>query len=306
MRPALAPPRTLRYGTGPMLDGVVCLNGDFRPVAEARVSVLDRGFLYGDAAFEVMRTYGGAPFCEREHLERLARSCDRLGIRLPLDSASLSVEIRQTVERSGSEECYVRVVVSRGQGPVNLDPATARATTRVVYALPLAPPPATIYEQGIALSLIHDLQGAKGSSVGGAKVSNYLPNAMALREAKGRGSDEAAFVGPCGEVLEGSTSNVFAVVGGVLRTPPVSAGILAGVTRGLVLDLASERSLATVQGPLFPGDLYGAQEVFISSSVREIAPVVRVDDVAVGDGKPGPVTKELLRGYRSRARAASS
>lgn len=280
---------------------MVCIDGALAKVDDARVSVLDRGFLYGDSAFEVLRTYGGKPFCERDHLERLRQSCQRLQMPVPAGIEHWSREIARTVAASGLAECYVRVMITRGVAPINLDLSEALTPSFLVFAMPLRVPPARMYTEGIAVGLVRVGRATDGTAAVGAKTSNYLASVLALHEVKQRGAEEAIVVGAHGEVIEGATSNVFVVSRGVVRTPPVEAGILAGITRKTVLAIARERGIAVREAELHPTDLYGADEVFITSTVRELVPVTRVDDVVVADGKPGPVARVLLDAYRDKA-----
>jgi branched-chain amino acid aminotransferase len=273
-----------------MFEGSVCINGVLGAARDARISVFDRGFLFGDSAFEVMRTYQRVPFREREHLLRLRASCERLLISLPSDIEALSRDVHRTIEASSLLECYVRLMVTRGEGPMSLDLSEAKAPSVVVFALPLRTLPAEAYEQGVFVGLSHASRATDGTRAMGAKTSNYLGSVLALHEVKQRGCHEALIVGPHGEVIEGATSNVFLVRDGVLATPPIEAGILAGITRRTVLEMAGRLRLTVHETQVHPADLYRADEVFITSSVREIVPVVRVDDVDVGNGRPGPIT----------------
>jgi branched-chain amino acid aminotransferase len=285
-----------------MSEGAVWIDGVMQQAQQARVSVFDRGFLYGDSAFEVMRTYDRRPFREVAHLDRLRRSCERLLITLGLDNAELSDIVKRTIEASGLPECYVRVMVTRGVGPMNIDLAQATQPSVLVFALTLHPLAPAVYETGIAVGLSRASRATDGTRAVGAKTSNYLGSVMALHEVKQRGGQEALILGPSGEVIEGATSNVFVVRDGQLLTPPIEAGILAGITRQTVIELAAQQSLEVRECPLHPPDLYRAAEVFITSTVREVVPVIRVDDMVIGDGRPGPVTKRVLAGYRAQTR----
>ncbi|MEY4579944.1 MAG: hypothetical protein RL701_4647, partial [Pseudomonadota bacterium] len=285
-------------------EGAVWIDGDLQRAADARISVFDRGFLYGDSAFEVMRTYGKRPFSERAHLDRLRNSCERLVIPCALGNAELSDIIARTIAASQLPECYVRVMVTRGVGPMNIDLAGANQPSVLVFALPLKPLAAEVYEQGVAVGLSHAARATDGTRAAGAKTSNYLGSILALHEVKQRGCHEALILGPSGAVIEGATSNVFIVHKGTLVTPPVEAGILVGITRQTVLELAVGLGLAVAESPLYPTDLFQAEEVFITSTVREVVPVVRVDDSIVGNGKPGPVTNRVRSAYCAFAQRA--
>jgi branched-chain amino acid aminotransferase len=277
---------------------VASIDGRVLTPEEATVSVYDRGFLYGDAVFEVFRTYGGRPFALDEHLARLRRSAERVFIPLPVDDATLGGEIEAALVAAKNEESYVRVVVTRGSGPLSLDPETAARPLRVVLVEPVVPPPRQAYVDGIAVVTVVTRRAVDETAAAGAKVSNYLANLLALREAKARGGLEALVVDARGHVVEGASSNVFAVRDGRVATPPESAGILVGITRAHVLRAAHDLGIPVDERQLLPGDVYGADEVFITSSIREILPVVRVDDRTIGAGVPGPLTRALHKRFR--------
>jgi branched-chain amino acid aminotransferase len=290
---------------------VVSIDGAVLGAAEATVSVYDRGFLYGDAVFEVLRTYGGCPFALAEHVARLRRSAERVFIALPVDDATLSGEIETAVRAAGSHraegpipptpqvrESYVRVVVTRGSGPLSLDPDTATHPLRVILVEPVAPPPREAYLHGVAVVSASTRRPADGTAAAGAKVTNYLASLLALRDARTRGAQEALIVDAHGHVVEGATSNVFVVEAGRVATPPESAGILAGITRARLLALARDLGVPVDERALPLANLYGADEVFITSSIREVLSVVRVDGRPVGAGVPGPVARALHRRFR--------
>jgi branched-chain amino acid aminotransferase len=277
---------------------VVMIDGAIVAAGEARISVYDRGFLFGDAVFEVLRTYGGTPFALDEHLGRLHRSADRVALTLPVDETTIGEEVERAIAASGNKESYVRIVVTRGSGPLSLDPDTARDPLRVVLVEPVAPPDKDAYATGIAAVTVPTRRAVDDTPAVGAKVTNYLANLLAVREAKSRGGQEALIVDCRGNVVEGASSNLFVVRAGRVKTPPESAGILPGITRAHVLDAAARLGLAVDEGELTPEDLYGADEVFITSSIRELLPVVRVDDHVVGAGAPGTVSRRLHRAFR--------
>jgi branched-chain amino acid aminotransferase len=287
-----------------MFEGVVSIDGQLMPAREARISVFDRGFLYGDSAFEVMRTYRRVPFREREHLRRLHESCERILIELQTRDEALSREIGRTIAASQLDECNVRVMVTRGLGPLGLDISEARTPCVLVFATPLHAPPPAAYEDGVAVGLCHAARATDGTRAQGAKTSNYLGSVLALDQVRKRGCHEALIVGPHGEVIEGATSNVFLVRDGVLATPPIEAGILAGITRLTVLELAARLALPVHETQVHPADLYHADEVFITSTVREVLPVVRVDDVVVAAGRPGPITQRIRAAYLAETQRA--
>ena len=280
-----------------MAAGKVSIDGQVVDSGEARVSVFDRGFLYGDSVFEVFRTYGGVPFGQREHLERLQRSADRLMISMPVSVETLSSEVAATLEAAGEGEWYVRVVITRGTGPLTYDPSTATTPLRVIIAAPVSVPPADHYERGIAVALLHASRPTDDERASGAKASNYLANLLAVHEAKQKGAQEALMLGRRGQLLEGASSNLFIVKDGVVRTPEHQAGILMGITRAAVLAAATTEGIGVEEGEVRPEDLYGADEAFITSSIREVMPVVSADGRTIGSGAPGSVTKRLHEAY---------
>lgn len=292
------------------IDGVIL------PPEEAKVSIYDRGFLYGDSVFETIRTYAGEPFALDEHLARLERSAERVAMGLPIPRADFALEIRKAIRAARNPESTVRVMITRGSGPLGLDPALATQQLRVVLVEPLHPLPAAAYRDGVKVITVRTRR-ATDEVAQGAKVSNYLASMMALREAKAAGAHEALLLNAAGDVLEGTTCNVFAVLPGargqsgldprsprtstaVLATPPEEAGILAGITRAHVMEVAGELGIP-VQVTALPLDqLVAAEEVFITSSIREIVPVIQVDARTIGSGSPGQVTRTLHAAFRHK------
>lgn len=280
-----------------MTAGMVSIDGQLVDSADARVSVFDRGFLYGDSVFEVFRTYQGVPFAEGEHLERLERSATRLMIPMPVSLDALSSEVTATLDAAGEGDWYVRVVISRGTGPLTYDPSTATKPLRVIIVAPVTLPPREHYERGVAVSLLRASRPTDDERASGAKASNYLANLLAGYEAKQNGAQEALLLGRAGQVLEGASSNVFVVKDGRIRTPEPQPGILLGITRATVLEAAGAEGIEVLEGEILPEDLYDADEAFITSSIREVMPVVSADGRTIGSGSPGPVTKRLHEAY---------
>jgi branched-chain amino acid aminotransferase len=284
------------------LPTTVVIDGVLHDERSAKISVFDRGFLYGDSVYEVIRTYGGEPFAVDEHLERLRRSAVLLGIELPLPSEALAGEIRRALEATGNSESYIRVVVTRGGGPISLDPALASCPCRVVIVAELQRLPAELYTRGAAIRLVAAGRAAEGAVPQGAKSGNYLINLMALGTARRQGAHEAVLLDASGRVTEGASSNVFVVADGRIHTPPLSAGILEGITRRHVIKLARDAGYEVQERELRPADLHGAAEVFITGTLREVMPVTRVDEQLIGDGAPGATTLRLLEIFRASTR----
>jgi branched-chain amino acid aminotransferase len=298
---------------------LVNLDGALVAPAQARVSVLDRGFLYGDSVYEVVRTYRGRPFELGAHLRRLAHSAERLGLLPRWDAPTTTAELERTLAAAralpppppdpeaapwNEGEWAARVVMTRGAGELGLDPALAVDPLAVVIVQPVAGPPARAYSEGVKVVLASVPRPSPRSVDPTAKTGAHLPHVLAVREARAAGAHEALLRDGEGRVTEGCSSSLFAVRGGTLVTPPLAAGILEGVTRGVVLRLARAEGVPVREAMLHPEDLEAAAEVFITSTMREILPVVRVGEHAVGEGRPGPVTARLHRAFRSLAEAS--
>jgi len=284
------------------MNRIAVVDGVVAPLAEAKVSVLDRGFLYGDSVFETLRTYRGSPFALDRHLARLERSASLAYIELPLPLADLAREVREAIALAGNAESYVRVMLTRGRGELGLDPGLAGRATRVVIVAPLEPPPGVVYERGIDAVTFATRRFADGTDAAGAKIGNYLVSVLAMRRARAAGAGEALIVDGRGAVVEGATSNVFFVAEAALVTPPEADGILPGITRAVVLDVARARSMpVTFRSPRLE-ELPAFDEVFVTSSIRELVAVVRIDGRPVGAGTPGEMYRRVLEGFRALVR----
>lgn len=290
------------------MPSVVSVDGAVVPRDRAVVSVYDRGFLYGDTVFETLRADGGAPQLLAAHLARLEGSAALVGIALPVPLAELEREVGAALVAAGEPAAVVRVTLSRGEGPLGLDPSGAGPTRRVIFVEPLGAGVAAAQERGVGARLVATRRAA--DLVPAAKVGAYVDAVVALRAARAAGDDDAVIVDPAGLVVEATAANVFAVVedpgddrghasmaGPTLVTPPEGA-LLPGITRARVLALARASGLEVREAPLHGDALRGAREAFLTSSVREIVPLVRVDGAPVGDGAPGPVTRALQVAYR--------
>jgi branched-chain amino acid aminotransferase len=269
-----------------------------RPVepAEARISVFDRGFLYGDSVYETLRTSGGE-FVEWEpHMDRLRRSAGGIGLNISYSDEDIADAVRQTIEASGNEDSRVRIVVTRGAGKMMLDIREAQDQQLVVFVQPLVLLPEEAYERGVSVHIIGD--GPRLTQPG-LKTGNYLPNILALKRAIEKRGEDAIVCNAAGEVVEGATSNVFMVEAGRVFTPPLEAGLLAGITRSRVITLCGEVGLELSEERIMPERLRSASELFLTSSVRGIMPVTNLDDSVVGDGGPGPLTRKLMAAYEA-------
>jgi branched-chain amino acid aminotransferase len=280
------------------------IDGELLPPEAAKVSIFDRGFLYGDSVFETLRTYGGRAYALGEHLARLEWSATRVFIELPVSREVFAVEVERALAAVANSESFIRVMVTRGRAEsLGLDPALAGSPTRVIIVGPLQTPPAEAYEQGVAVTCYRTQRLADATDAAGAKVGNYLIAVLAQRAAKQAGAAESLIVDARGHVIEGANSNLFAVIGQRLVTPPEDAGILPGITRARVIEVARELALPVELRPLTVDELIAAEEAFVSSTIREVLPVVRVDGATIADGRPGAWTRRLLDGFRARVRA---
>jgi branched-chain amino acid aminotransferase len=295
---------------------LVNLDGALVAPAQARVSVLDRGFLHGDSVYEVVRTYRGRPFELGAHLRRLAHSAERIALLPRWDAPTTAGELERTLAAAralpppppdpeaapwNAGEWSARVVMTRGAGELGLDPALAVDPLAVVILQPVAGPPPRAYAEGVKVVLASVPRPSPQSVDPTAKTGAHLPHVLAVREARAAGAHEALLRDAEGRVTEGCSSSLFTVRGGILVTPPLTAGILEGVTRGVVLRLARAEGVPVLEAVLRPEDLEAAGEVFITSTMREILPVVRVGEHTVGEGRPGPVTARLHRAFRRLA-----
>jgi branched-chain amino acid aminotransferase len=277
---------------------VVMIDGEIVAPERATVSVYDRGFLYGDSVFEAMRTYEGVPFALADHVERLFRSAERVFIDIPVSREAIASEVLEAAAAALPVSNVVRVHCTRGTGPLALDPAEAHDPTRVILVEPAHLPSTADYREGIRALLVRTERVTDNTAAAGAKVANYLVSLLALREARATGAKEAIIVDGHGRVLEGTTSNVFAVTAGTVMTPPESEGILSGITRKYVLEAAGKLGIQVRITTMSTGDLLTADEVFVSSTIRELLPVVEVDGQPIGDGRPGAITRLVHEAFR--------
>jgi branched-chain amino acid aminotransferase len=278
------------------------VNGSVVPAEQARVSVLDNGFLFGDAVYETLRTYGGRPFHLDRHLERLRASSARLGFAPAFGDEEFATRIDELLARAGNEESYLRLILSRGEGDISYHFDRVQGPTVVIVAKPYEPPPPKDYAEGVAVAVVSVRRNHPQALDPAIKSCNLLNNILAVREAQAHGAAEAILLNDSWEVAEGAGSNIFLVRGGAVATPPLTAGILPGITRRVVLDLCKELGITARQEKMDARDLTAADEVFLTSSTREVMPVRSIDGKLVGSGRPGPVQQRILQAYREYAK----
>jgi branched-chain amino acid aminotransferase len=281
---------------------LVNVDGKLGAEEDRLLSPLDQGFLFGASVYETVRTYGGRAFLLERHLERLRESAGALDITLDVTDEELAARVEETLVAAGNPESSIRIVVSAGVGSIDYRAGSASRPTVVVIVRPLPEYPESLYREGARAVIVPMMRATRGGLDPRIKSSNLLTNVLALREAQRQKAYEAIMLNPEGMVAEGSMSNVFAVTRSVVRTAPLSAGILEGITRELTIEVAREKGLTVEERAFKPEALLAADEVFITASARQIVPIVQVNQTRIGDGKPGPVTRDLIAAYREKVR----
>lgn len=278
----------------------VYLNGKIVPSKEAVVSVFDHGFLYGDGIYETMRVYDGVVFKLDEHLGRLFRSASLIGLTIPFDTDHLKIAVYETLIANTLRNAYVRLTVSRGRGPVGLDPDLCSEPTFVIIAQELKEYPRAFYENGLTVTISETRRNLKEAINPRIKSLNFLNNILAKIEAKKSGAYEALMLNARGKLTEGTISNLFFLKDGIVCTPSLACGILDGITRGIVIELAGREGLNVKEGAFTKTDLYSAEEVFLTNTTMEVMPVSKVDDrqYAVGG-----MAKLLRKAYKHEVNA---
>jgi len=289
------------------MAAVVNINGRICGERDALVSVFDHGFVFGEGVYEVLRTYHRTPFLFEAHARRMRDSAAMIALDVPFTDADLLARIRATLEAAPEiGEAYLRILLTRGVGEFSYDPRSCPTPTLVIIAKPFAPPPPQVFDEGVGLALVDVTRNHPRSVSPRIKSNNLLNNALAMQQAIKRGGFEALMKNYRGEICECSQSNFFVVRGGEALTPPLDAGLLAGVTRAFVFELGDECGVPVGEATLREEDLEAVDEAFLTSTTREIVPVVRVDDVTIGTGVPGPITRRLMQAFRRRVAALAA
>jgi branched-chain amino acid aminotransferase len=283
---------------------MVNVDGRLAGERDAVVSVFDHGFLFGEGVYEVMRTYRQRPFLYEPHMRRMRASADRIALPIPATDAEIRERITATIAAAQlPAEAYIRILVTRGVGEIGYDPANCPSPTIVIIVKPHTELPREAYTDGVTIALVSVVRNHPESVNPLIKSNNLLNNALAMQEAYRRGAAEALMKNHRGELAECAMSNIFLVRDGAVRTPPTTAGLLAGVTRAFVLELAAKTGIRAYEETLHEPDIDSADEMFFTSTTREIVPVVRVDARIIGSGKPGPVTQRLRAAFAEALRS---
>lgn len=280
----------------------VYISGQLYDKDDAKISVYDHGLLYGDGVFEGMRNYGGKVFCLAEHLDRLWNSAKAICLEIPMTKDSMGRAINETLKANGIEDGYIRLVVTRGAGTLGLDPNRCSHPQVIIITDFISLYPPEYYENGLQIITASTIRNHCAALSPRIKSLNYLNNILAKIEGLQAGCVEALMLNHKGEVAECTGDNIFIVVKGDVLTPPNDAGILEGITRRAVIELGRAAGLTVREVPLSKHDIYVADECFLTGSAAEVVPVVKVDSRKIGDGKPGPVTRDLTRQFRELTR----
>lgn len=288
----------------------VNVNGSVFDKEHAVISVFDHGFLYGEGVYETLRTYGSKLFLFERHIRRLRASAEMMALPVPLTDAECRARVEATMAAArGSSaptaggETYIRILVTRGVGELSYDTAACPVSSVVIIVKPHADPPPVVFDRGVKVALVPIVRNHPASVNPRIKSNNLLNNALAMQEALRRGGYEGIMRNYRGELSECTQSNLFIVRDGAALTPPLDAGILPGITREFVFEVGQEAGVAVREAALRDADLYAADEAFLTSTTRELVPIVAVDEHVIGAGRPGPVTRTLLDGFRKRVAA---
>jgi branched-chain amino acid aminotransferase len=296
------------------MSATVNVNGVLFDQAHAAISVFDHGFLYGEGIYETLRTYRGRPFLFERHMRRLRISADMIALDVPLTDEQFAARLDETMREAGlgsaplggtDIEAYLRILVTRGIGDLSYDLAATPAPSIVVIAKPHVALAEATYDTGVRVAIVPILRNHPGSVNPRIKSNNLLNNALAAQEAFRRGAFEGVMRNYRGELAECTTSNLFIVKDGRVSTPPLESGLLAGITREFLFELGSAAGLSIREAVLQDSDLLTADEAFLTSTTREVVPIVQVDDRSIGRGAPGPFTRRLLAAYRAAALAGA-
>ncbi len=280
----------------------IYITGKLLDKEDAKISVFDHGLLYGDGVFEGMRSYGGTVFRLQEHLDRLWSSAKAIRLEIPTSRQEMSRAVNETLEINRIDDGYVRLVITRGAGTLGIDPNRTSNPQVIIIADHIELYPEEFYENGLEIVTASTIRNHPAALSPRIKSLNYLNNVLAKLEGHQAGCIEALMLNHKGEVAECTGDNIFIVSRGRLLTPSIDAGILEGITRGVVLELAREAEVPVEELSLSRHDVYIADECFLTGSAAEVVPVVKVDNRIIGDGKPGKITRDLIQRFREAVR----
>jgi branched-chain amino acid aminotransferase len=286
---------------GPAMTKVY-ISGKLYDKADAKISVYDHGLLYGDGVFEGIRIYDGKVFKLKEHVERLYESARAIRLEIPMTREQMADAIRQTVQANAKKDGYIRPIVTRGAGYLGLDPRKTSDPQVIIIVDDISLYPQELYDNGLEIATVPTIRNHPSAVNPRIKSLNYLNNILAKIEGVQQGCLESLMLNHKGEIAECSGDNIFLVKNGILRTPPIDAGILEGITRDAVIDLAREAKITVEEIALTRHDVYIADECFLTGTAAEVIPVVKCDGRIIGTGKPGPITRQLREAFHRLTR----
>ncbi|MFZ4713570.1 MAG: aminotransferase class IV [Bacteriovoracaceae bacterium] len=289
---------TVQYIEKNFEKALVNVNGEILKPELATISVFDRSFLYGDSVYEVTRSYGGKIFALDEHLERLWNSMEILSLKPTISQSELTQEILKTFKAFAHPDCYIRIIITRGVGEIGLDISKVHHNNVVIIIKEILPNPAHWYTHGVDYIVAKTKRMPKDSLNPMAKTGNYLNSILALLEAKKLGAFDALLLDHEGYVTEGSTNNIWMVKNNKVFTPSSERGILKGITRDFILSFHQKSNIEIQEKDFFLDELLAADEVFMTSSLKEVVPIIKIDQMIIGKGKPGPMTQKLHQLYQ--------
>jgi branched-chain amino acid aminotransferase len=264
---------------------------------ELSISVLDHGFLFGDSVYEVVCTFDNQPCFLEKHLDRLFDSAKAISLDIPRDKEWFVNQLQVTLDAAKNAESYIRIIVTRGVGEINIDPSTCHNPNIIIIVREIDDSPESSYIKGIHVALVSIKRNSRDALNPNVKTGNYLNNVLAKVEANKLGAQDAIMVNPWGHLTEGTTSNLFFVREGRIHTPSLDCGLLSGITRKMVIQLSKENGFQVEEG-IWPGEeLQNADEIFLTGTIKRVMPVAFLDGRPVGLGKPGPVTLKLMQLY---------
>jgi branched-chain amino acid aminotransferase len=290
-----------RPATG-IKDAKIYIDGKFYSEASAKVSVLDHGLLYGDGIFEGIRFYNGRVFRLEEHLARLWDSARSICLEIPMSMRDMTEAVLETIRQNRLRDGYIRLLVTRGVGNLGLNPTQCKYPSVIIIAATIALYHESFYRKGLTIITCATRRSNPASLNPAVKSLNYLNNVMARIEANLAGADEALMLNDAGNVAECTADNVFIVKRGQIFTPPITAGALRGITRGIVFEIAGELGIRISETDITRHDVFVADECFLTGTAAEIVPVVRADGRVIGNGKPGPITARTIARFREMTR----
>jgi len=286
---------------------VVNVNGVICDSKEATISVFDHGFLYGAGVYETLRTYNHKPFLFERHMTRLRSSGDMIDLALPLSNRECFERIRQTMDAvEDLDEAYIRLLLTRGVGELSYDPAKCLTPSLVIIVKPHVNIQAGLLTNGVNVALTSIIRNHPASVNPRIKSNNLLNNALAMQEALKQDAYEGLMRNYKGDLVECSQSNFFLVQNTVALTPAVSDGLLEGITRNFIFEVGEELGIPVRESVLRDADLTTADEAFLTSTTREVIPIIKVGPTTIGNGRPGPITKRLLEGLQTKAYAMTA